>query len=420
MGGIDNFLNSFGTQDAPDAHGALEDLVERPGTLDAFVNDFGGQSESYFFYNSTEELRFERSSWTWYRVDPELGNVTPLYGVTNIVKRADNPAALIPWAAKMTIEKLLRIVPTVVKEDSGLVDVYIPEMSLAAFTALCIQAKSAHKDVFEDAGDVGHIAHECLEKNIKKALLTPEKKVQELTDLPKDERAVSCAKSAKGWMDAHNVRWVETETKVYSKEYQYAGTMDGLCIVDSCPDPACCATAFKDVLSVADWKSSNRLRVSYVFQVAAYKHAKLEEDGGQIPDCWILRLGKEDEEFEPWHLTTEDFEDDFAGYLACLNLFKIVSTVEDRVSAQKHNVTVAKKAQRAAAKALAEAEEKLRKATEKAEKKLKQAEEKAKVKAEVKAEREKLKKFVEAALEYLPKEEEPKFAPLPVATEEEN
>src|SRR6266705_5318009 len=171
----------------------------------------------------------------------------------------------------------------------------------------------------------------------------------------------------------------------------YAGQVDGLCIVDSCSDPACCTMAFKDVLSVADWKSSNRLRTSYIFQVAGYKRAKLEEYGGSIPDCWILRLGKEVEEFEPLHLVAEDFEDDFAGFLACLELLKIVETVENRIKAQKHTIIAVKKEQRAVAKSLAKATEKLRKAAEKTALKLKRAEDKAKVKAEAKAERENLK-----------------------------
>jgi hypothetical protein len=125
--------------------------------------------------------------------------------------------------------------------------------------------------------------------------------------------------------------------------------------------------------------------------VAGYKAARLEEYGGAIPDCWILRIGKEDEEFEPWHLVADDFEDDFAGFLACLELLQIVDKVEKRISERRHSISAVKKEQRAAEKALAKAAEKLQKATEKAEKKAKQLEEKARIKAEAKAERERLK-----------------------------
>ena len=46
-----------------------------------------------------------------------------------------------------------------------------------------------------------------------------------------DDRAKSCVKAALTWMRSHNVKWLKTEEKIYSKEYDYAGTfMDGLAL----------------------------------------------------------------------------------------------------------------------------------------------------------------------------------------------
>jgi hypothetical protein len=144
-------------------------------------------------------------------------------------------------------------------------------------------------------------------------------------------------------------------------------------------------------MSIADWKSSNYLSIGYLFQTAAYENAYEEEHGVDVEDRWILRLGKSEEEagkFEPWHLTAEDFAEDFAGYLACLRLSNLVDAVEERMSKTKGQVRAIRKVQKETAKALAKEQEKLRKAIEKAAAKIIKEQEKQRIKAEAKAERE--------------------------------
>jgi hypothetical protein len=196
-------------------------------------------------------------------------------------------------------------------------------------------------------------------------------------------------------MSAHHVRWIETESKIYSREHDYAGTMDGLATCDSCDDCSCCPVVFKDRLSLIDWKSSNHLKIEYLFQTASYKHAKMEEHPEmKILDTWILRLGKSEEEagkFEPWHMTPDEYEDDFKGFLACLVLTRLVDSVEERMSSQKKTIRAVKKEQRETAKALAKEQAKLQKALDKAAAKIAKEAEKARIKAEAKAERERLK-----------------------------
>jgi hypothetical protein len=229
------------------------------------------------------------------------------------------------------------------------------------------------------------MAHECLEDSINYALEhTEDHIVRELKNIPEDEKAAAAATSAFNWMKAHNVRWIETEGKVYSKEYGYAGTMDGLAVVDSCNDPTCCRNNFKDHLSLIDWKSSNYLYIEFLFQTASYQHAKQEESGISIVDRWVLRLGKNEEEagkFEPWYMGPEDFAEDFAGFLACLHLVQLIDSVTDRMKDQKTKLRAVKKEVKSLAKVAAKAEAKLEKARKKAEKKAIKAEEKVKAKA---------------------------------------
>src|SRR5262249_19750690 len=121
-----------------------------------------------------------------------------------------------------------------------------------------------------------------------------------LGNFPVDERAANCCAAAVEWMSQHNVRWLKTERKCFSRKYGYAGTMDGLAVVDSCKDRLCCPHDFTDRLTLVDWKTSNALYVEYLLQTAAYQQAYQEETGETIADRWVIRLGKDDAEFDPW------------------------------------------------------------------------------------------------------------------------
>ena len=361
------------------------------GSLEAFIQRHGHVTEEYKFYNGEITLRFDTEEHKYYRVG-ELGNLIPVNGVTNTVSIKDKSHMLTPWAAKVAIQKLLRLMPTEMIEGV----IRIKPLTFEEFTTIALEAKSAHKDKLDEAGDIGHAAHKCLEESILFAIANdPQKIVRSLINVPTDGLAANAAGSGFAWMSAHNVRWCETESKIYSREFDYAGTMDGLAVCDSCNDKACCPVAFKDRLSLIDWKSSNYLNITYLWQAASYKKAKTEEFPNlKIEDIWILRLGKSEEEagrFEPWHQNVDSYEEDFQGFLACLNLTRLVDSVEERMKTQKGSIRTIRKEQKETAKALAKEQEKLQKALDKAAAKKAKEEEKVRIKAEAKAERERLK-----------------------------
>jgi hypothetical protein len=360
-------------------------------SLESFIQKFGHKTEEYFFYDNTVALRFDTEEHVYYRVG-ELGNLIRLDGVTTVVGIIDKSLMLTPWAAKMAIQKLLRIMPTEMVEGI----IRIKPLTFDEFTTIVLEAKSAHKDKLDEASDIGHMAHKCLEESIKHAMVhDPQRIVRQLINEPQDEQAKTAANSALVCMHNHNIRWIETETKIYSREHDYAGTMDGLALCDSCSDKACCPVPFKDRICLIDWKSSNYLKIEYLFQTASYKHAKMEERPDlKIEDIFLFRLGKSEEEagkFEVWHMTPEEYEEDFEGFLCCLNLTRLVHSVEERMKAQKATIRAVKKEQRETAKAIGKEQEKLQKAIAKAETKKKKEEEKVRIKAEAKAECERLK-----------------------------
>jgi hypothetical protein len=208
--------------------------------------------------------------------------------------------------------------------------------------------------------------------------------VQTLVNLPFDAQAEHCARVALAWMQTHKVRWTDTERKIYSREWTYAGTLDAVAYVSSCDDRACCPEAFEDRLCLIDFKTSNALRTDYCLQVAAYQQAIVEEMGTPIKSRIILRLGKDSGDFQPWFLPEETFDEDLSGFLTCLRLTRIMYSIEERMKSQRNNIKTIKKAQKEAAKE----QEKADKALAKAEAKRLKEIEKQKIREEAKAERE--------------------------------
>lgn len=264
-------------------------------------------------YDPPITLWFDSETHTYLR---EFGSeLVPQQNVTTILQIIDKPW-LKPWAAKKTVEAVLAAMPLV---SQGLDD-YTESIPVEDFAQILDKAKRAHKEILDDAGDVGTQAHNALEAAIEYAIRNTDRYVEKLVTTVKDIRAQSCCDAALLWMTAHNVRWECTERKTYSKKYEVAGTLDGICLVDSCSDPKCCPKTFKDVRSIADWKSANQTSITFAYQVAAYKNSYQEETKEEISDCWILRLGKEDGKFEPWHILPEDHEFYLAAFLDALRL----------------------------------------------------------------------------------------------------
>jgi hypothetical protein len=303
------------------------------------------------FYNGEETLYFcsaknGKPAHEYYRETPD--GLELVDGVTTVCGILDKSQYLMPWATKMMAEKLISSAPRD-RNENGIE--IIPAMSKEFFFHLVENAKKRHKEIFEDAGDVGTLAHKWIEESIKWAIRENDGIVDSAQIIaPTDERAENCGNAAFDWMAAHNVRWLRTEKIVYSRELNIAGTMDGLAVIDGCTNASCCSKMFLDELSLVDWKSSNHLRVDYLYQTAAYVWALQEEEGLDIRARHIIRLGKEKGEFEPWYLDKSTFENDCHAFVCCLNLRRAHKAVEQRMSEAKKLRTFKKREEKKAAK----------------------------------------------------------------------
>jgi hypothetical protein len=290
-----------------------------------------GDLPSYSFYGGTETLLFDQSKWSYYRVTPEGRELQA--GVTSVVKIIDKSEVLMRWAVKKALEKLKKLLilgEYVITNSNNDEPKLLFETILDDIINL---AKKADREELEAAGETGHAAHEWIENYIHSIIEEKEgRRLELLSKFPSDERAANAVTAALEWMHKHNVRWISTERRCFSRKYKYAGTADGLAIVDSCDNKDCCPESFKDRYTLVDWKTSNYLYIEYLLQTAAYQQAIQEESGRTIEDRWIIRLGKEDAEFDPWHVSGKElFDQDFQGFLNALALYRSVHKIEDRI-----------------------------------------------------------------------------------------
>jgi hypothetical protein len=318
-------------------------------SLIVYPDGQGPNCPEHRFYDGSVVLKFDKSSWSYHRVTDE--GLKRVDGVTKVVHIIDKSEVLMRWAVKKAMEKLRALLVTRgYAAESGPAGYEWSDPSplgLIALDELIESAKKADREELERAAETGHTAHDWIEQYIKACLEeADDRRLELLAHFPVDPRAANACIAACEWMDRHNVRWLRTERRIYSRTHNYAGTMDGLAIVDACADPKCCPTAFKDRLTLVDWKTSNFLYIEYLLQTAAYQFAYQEETGESIEDRWVIRLGKDDAEFDPWHVEGEKlFHQDFQGFLDCLALHRTVEGIRERVAAVQAARVAARRAE---------------------------------------------------------------------------
>ena len=293
------------------------------------------EREKYYFYDNEICLEYDPVDHVYL-----LDNVE-VPGVTGIVKIIDKSAVLINWAVKLTADKIL----------STSVDFPITRETLSE---IVLDAKKAHRQKLENAANIGKSAHAQIEQIIKDRLSHPitigDDSVTWTSILRGPtyiDQVDNCVGAALDWMTRHNVRWVCTERKIYSRTFKYAGTLDGIARVDSCQDRECCPEEFKDRLSLIDWKSSNQLYNEYLLQTSGLTRGHTKKRLGEIiHDRWVIRLGKDDGEFEAWHIGPESYYEDWYAFEHCLALTQSIKSVTLRMKEFKKKKNHVKKAKR--------------------------------------------------------------------------
>ena len=146
--------------------------------------------------------------------------------------------------------------------------------------------RNAHKQISHKAQAIGLEVHKWIELYIKVKMIDGETTV----DYP--EAVKVPMQNFHKWVESRDIEWLACEKKVYSRSWEYAGTIDALARING-------------KLCVIDFKTSAKIYKEYYLQVSAYCNA-IGEMMGELPELGVIvRVDKEEEKFQevafdPW------------------------------------------------------------------------------------------------------------------------
>lgn len=182
-------------------------------------------------------------------------------GVTTIIGIKDKSRPLQSWQQGITADFLLRCIERKVKIDID----------------KALEAVIQHEILKEEAADIGKEIHGWIEGYIRHKLKQPG--FEDTPDMPNFPEAITGINSFFAWEKEHKVKYITTETPVYSLEHDYIGTEDVTFIAD-------------DLFCDSDFKSSNGLYNGVRMQTAAYAKARMEAGGRKCQGRWAIRVSK--------------------------------------------------------------------------------------------------------------------------------
>lgn len=304
------------------------------------------------FYNGEVTLVYDAALHAYYELVDGVKYIVP--GSSTVTGMIDKSGPLTQWAANMTVQYLREKIPSITS--------FSKDVNVDLLDQLFNEARFNFKNISKDAKDIGTVAHDWLECYVKDVIEGNPLAGALIPAMPEDPKACNCIDAALKWMKIHKFRPLKSEMKVFSREYGYAGTFDWTGYVTSCGDRQCCP--FDGTLfCLGDYKSSKTLYDEYRAQTASYQQAYNEEAEQWNKYCRadverrlvearvILRLGKEDGEFEPKVLLADQFERDLDGFLGALGVYTWLQQFKMDKKADKIQAKAEKEAAKIAARA---------------------------------------------------------------------
>lgn len=227
----------------------------------------------------------------------------PMHGVTSILRVIAKPA-LIQWAANMACDEIENYLKWHSEEK-----VPAETMIQNLFTHVIKSARTAHNKRKESAGVAGTDVHSQIEEIVKEAIENHGGNLNTMTAVLGSgyDNANPQVKKFIQWALDNNVKFLESEKQVYSKESWYAGTLD-------------LVLEMNGEKWIADIKTSSAIYPEFYLQMAAYQNA-LEEMGEHedIKGALVINLNKRGG-FELGR--NYDYEGNRLAFLGALILYK--------------------------------------------------------------------------------------------------
>lgn len=233
--------------------------------------------------------------------DTPFGNVP---SVTTCLALLDKSNILMSWAVKVMAVYL----KSLADKDGNII------IKAADADEIFKKAKAQHKELKEQAAEIGTAVHNLLEVYLKG---------QNIAGLLEaDNRLIKPFEAFKQWQGQYNFELVASEKQVCS-HLRFAGTLD-------------CIAKLNGKLYLIDFKSSNAIYNEYFWQVAAYRECAMNgmyfendkwiDSKYDIEGIGILRLDKNTglPEFKS-ERTTEEQADDFDAFMCLCHLWWILN-----------------------------------------------------------------------------------------------
>ena len=248
-------------------------------------------------YNGEVELEFipEKHVYTY--------NGKKVDGTTGILGVINKPA-LMYWAVNQAVAFFINAIKPGISYD---------EIQLKAMAE---GMKASPRKKSGDAADIGKLVHEWIESYIK----------GEKPTTPINEQMKNAIDSFLKWEKESGVKFVHSEKVVFSRKYNYAGTLDFIGEIDG-------------KLLLGDFKTSKGIWDEYWLQTSAYQQAYLEEfPESEILGQVIVRIGK-DGVLEVRNSEVEDYEPNRDAFNAALTLSRRLQYYKDKAY-QAKKVTI--------------------------------------------------------------------------------
>jgi hypothetical protein len=242
--------------------------------------------ERYELYAGNVILNFNPDKHLYTVDDKKIDGVTSILGVIN-------KPALIAWAANCAAD----FIKATLKAGRSLDEVEIK--------ALCDGAKGAHRVKRDKAADIGTLVHGWIEDFIN----------GKNPDMPVNPQVRNGVDAFLEWKNAHKVEFIHSERKIYSKEYNFAGTLDFEAIVDG-------------RMMLGDIKTGSGIYDEMFFQTAAYQRARQEEEpdlkfeGNLIVNC------RKDGDLEVKE--SDEYDLNIKAFLGALVLYRRINEMKAR------------------------------------------------------------------------------------------
>ncbi len=246
------------------------------------------------------ELNFDKKLHA-YRVDGK-----PVASATKVLSVISKPA-LIPWALKQGSEWLERNL--FIDDDEDEKTKPFKYTSRLGLTQIIKGVKSAYRGSSGNALETGSTAHQWIEDALT-IFMSSEGSFGDdnLPDLPDDADACNSIEAFEAWVGDNDIDFLSSEEKIYSRQDNYAGTLD-------------CAAYVNGSLCIIDWKTSKGIYPEYHLQNAAYAQAWEDIHGRQVEQTLVLRLDKSTGRYQEGFQSRVEWVRNYEAFVNALNLY---------------------------------------------------------------------------------------------------